>query len=290
MSGLELPELIDIGVNLTSKAFRSDLPQVIARARQAGVAQMVVTGTRLEASWEARELAARHPGVLASTAGVHPHHAREWNEGASGTASQLRVLLAHPEVVAVGECGLDFDRNFSPPADQRRAFAAQLALAAELRKPVFLHERSAHADFAAILREHRAALPRAVVHCFTGDRASLETYLELDLHIGITGWICDERRGQHLLELVRLLPPGRLMVETDAPYLLPRGITPPPAARRNEPAFLPHVLLRVAQALGQPAEQVAAATTATAREFFGLSGPTPPGAGRFSPACPVFQP
>jgi TatD DNase family protein len=122
----------------------------------------------------------------------------------------------------------------------------------------------------AMLREHRSSLARAVVHCFTGDRPTLEAYLELDLHIGITGWICDERRGQHLLELVRLVPSGRLMLETDAPYLLPRGVKPPDGGRRNEPSLLPHVLERVAGALGRPPTEVAMETSATAESFFGL--------------------
>ncbi len=265
MSGLEL---IDIGVNLTARAFAGDLEQVIARARAAGVVQMVVTGLRVELSWAAHRLAGRYPGVLFSTAGVHPHNARECN---ATTIGELRTLAARDNVVAIGECGLDYNRNFSPPAVQRQWFAAQLALAAELKLPVFLHERDAADDFAAILTEHRDALPGAVAHCFTGSRATLERYLAMDLHIGITGWICDERRGTHLLDDVLLIPPGRLMVETDAPFLRPRDL--PGNDRRNEPALLPHVLERVARALDRPPADVAAETTSTARAFFGL--PTP---------------
>jgi TatD DNase family protein len=259
-------ELVDIGVNLAHKRFRADLGDVIARARAAGVATMVVTGTSTAGSWAAWELA-RARGLF-STAGVHPHNARECGEH---TLAELRDLAGRPEVRAIGECGLDYDRNFSPPDVQRRWFAAQLELAAELSMPVFLHEREAHADVAAMVGERRAALPGGVVHCFTGSAAELDAYLELDLHIGITGWICDERRGAHLRDLIARIPPDRLMVETDAPFLTPRDLPRPPPGRRNEPALLPHILDRVATAAGRSREDVAHTTTATARRFFGLA-------------------
>jgi len=262
------PELIDIGANLTNKAFRQDAADVVARAQAAGVGRMVVTGVRVPASWTAYELARRYPGVLYATAGVHPHHARDGN---ASTIDELRNLATRPEVVAVGECGLDYNRNFSEPGDQRRWFEAQLELAVELGMPVFLHERDAHADFVAILSRYRPRLPRAVVHCFTGSVTVAQAYLALDLHIGITGWICDERRGHHLRDVVKLIPPGRLMLETDSPYILPRDLSPRPKSHRNEPAFLPHVLATVAAAQGRPAAEVARETTATACAFFGLS-------------------
>jgi TatD DNase family protein len=260
--------VIDIGANLTSKSFQRDLPSVIDRAAAAGVHTLVVTGTSLAGSRAAAELAERTwPAALHATAGVHPHHAVE----ATGDwLAALRALAGRARVVAVGECGLDFNRNYSPQADQIRCFRAQLELAAELRLPVFLHERDAHDTFIGILREHRPSLRAAVVHCFTGARAHLEAYLSLDLHIGITGWICDERRGRELVTLVPAIPAERLMIETDAPYLLPRNLPAPPRDRRNEPAFLGHVLAAVAAARGDDAAATAAATTATARAFFGL--------------------
>lgn len=272
------PELVDIGANLTSKPFAADLTAVLARASAAGVADIVVTGSSVEGSRHAAEMAA---GATASprlfaTAGVHPHQA---GDTAGGTAwlDELRALAAHPRVVAVGECGLDYDRNYSSRADQLRCFEAQLALAAAVGLPVFLHERAAHADMLAVLREHRASLRAgAVVHCFTGTSAELDAYLDperaLDLHVGITGWICDERRGLHLRDIVGRIPAARLMIETDAPYLLPRNMPALPKNRRNEPAFLPHVLEMVAAARREPAAETARATTATARAFFRLDG------------------
>jgi len=262
--------VIDIGANLTSKTFQRDLPAVIDRAAAAGVDTLVVTGTSLAGSRAAADLAGRSArAALYATAGVHPHHAVE----ATGDwLGELRALAARPRVVALGECGLDFNRNYSPRDDQIRCFHAQLQLAAQLRLPVFLHERDAHDTFTSILREHRASIPGAVVHCFTGTRAQLDAYLSLDLHVGITGWICDERRGRDLVAAVPAIPAQRLMIETDAPYLLPRNMPSPPKDRRNEPAFLPHVLNALAAARGEAPTVTEDATTGTARAFFGLPG------------------
>jgi TatD DNase family protein len=259
--------LIDIGSNLTHDSFAADRDAVMARAFEAGVQRQIVTGTDVTSSEHAAALAAAHPMLLSSTAGVHPHHARDFD----GSRQQLCELVRRPEVVAVGECGLDYFRNFSPPDAQRAAFLAQLSIAAAARKPVFLHQRDAHADFVAILKEFRAGLSGGVAHCFTGGRSELDDYLALDLYVGVTGWVNDERRGQNLREAIPYIPPDRLMVETDAPYLLPRDLQPPPKSRRNEPAFLPHIARTVGVLRGESLETVAAATTANARRFFGLA-------------------
>ncbi|HKU46329.1 MAG TPA: TatD family hydrolase [Burkholderiales bacterium] len=251
--------LVDIGANLTHSAFHEDLNEVLARARQAGVETIIVTGTTVEESRHASTLG------LPFTAGVHPHHARDCNEQ---TIPALRALASHSNCVAIGECGLDFNRNYSPHPDQEKWFVAQLELGLEIGKPLFLHSRDAHPRFAQILKSHD--VKRAVAHCFTGEREELRAYLDLGLYIGITGWICDERRGKHLLELVRDIPREKLLLETDAPYLTPRDLRPQPKARRNEPAFLPHILRTVARALGRPAEEVAAETTRNARQLFSL--------------------
>ncbi|MBX3188093.1 MAG: TatD family hydrolase [Labilithrix sp.] len=263
-------KIVDIGSNLGNKAFRADLGAVLERALEAGVAAIVATGISVPGSRHAWEIAearrARAPKIF-STAGIHPHHASTF--GADAVVA-LRELCARPEVVAVGECGLDFDRNFSPRADQLRCFEAQLELAAELEKPVFLHERAAHVEFTKILERHRPKLARAVVHCFTGEAEALARYLDLDLHIGITGWICDERRGTHLVDLVRRIPADRLMIETDAPYILPRDMRPKPESHRNEPMYLPHVLKTVARARGESEGALARSSTETAKAFFAV--------------------
>jgi TatD DNase family protein len=256
-------KLTDIGANLTHPSFHDDLEAVVARAQGAGVANIVITGTSVLESKLAQEIADRF-GFYA-TAGVHPHHARDCDDTTIGA---LRELAKHPRVVAIGECGLDFNRNYSPHPSQEKWFIAQLELGLELGKPLFLHSRDAHPRFAEILRHHRVT--RAVAHCFTGEREELHAYIELGLYIGITGWICDERRGTHLLELVRDIPRERLLLETDSPYLTPRDMRPQPKSRRNEPAFLPHILKTVARALGRSAEEVAAETTRNAQTLFGI--------------------
>ena len=259
-------ELVDIGANLTHESFSRDLEAVLQRAGAANVTSLILTGTDLEHAEQAVDLCRRFPGLYA-TAGLHPHDASRWS---NAVESAMRDLHRHPEVVAVGECGLDFNRNFSSPADQERAFEAQLGLAAEAGLPLFLHERDAGRRMLDILRSWRDDISQAVVHCFTGERETLHGYLDLDLHIGLTGWLCDERRGHHLRELVGDIPLTRLMVETDCPYLLPRNLPAKLKGRRNEPALLPWVVREIAHWRGTDEAEVAIATTATARRFFRL--------------------
>ncbi len=260
-------ELVDIGANLTHDSFDHDRRETLARAAAAGVARLVLTGTSVTSSVQANALAEEHPGALFATAGVHPHHASEFD---AHTAAALRALLGNPACVAVGECGLDFFRDFSPRAAQRHAFAAQLELAAACGKPAFLHQRDAHEEFVAMLTPARARLVGGVAHCFTGGPTELAAYLDLDLYIGVTGWVCDERRGAELRAAVPHIPLERLLVETDAPYLLPRDLHPKPRSRRNEPAHLPHIVERVAALRREPSDVVAQATTANAERLFGL--------------------
>ncbi len=261
------PPLIDIGANLTHDSFDADRDDVLQRGRDAGVVQMVITGASREHSPLALQLARAHPGELFATAGVHPHHASEYTAECD---AEMRALHAHPEVVAVGECGLDYFRDFSPRPAQRRAFELQLQIAADTGKPLFLHQRDAHDDFVAVMKNFDGRLGAAVVHCFTGTRRELFECLDQDWHIGITGWLCDERRGEHLRELVRHIPAHRLMIETDAPYLLPRTIKPAPPNRRNEPMYLAHIVEELARDRGEDIAVTAAGATATARAFFGL--------------------
>lgn len=263
-------QLIDIGVNLTNPSFATQRQAVLDRAYASGVAQLVVTGTSVAGSEEALQLCHELDESalrLFCTAGIHPHSASEWH---ADTEAGLRALLKEDRVRAVGECGLDFNRDFSPRPQQEKVFEAHLALAAELRLPVFLHERDASQRLLEILRDYRDSLPAAVVHCFTGEQRALFSYLDMDLHIGITGWICDERRGTHLHPLVRNIPRGRLMLESDAPYLLPRSLRPKPRNGRNEPAYLTEVLREVALHRGETESDLAAHSTACSRAFFNL--------------------
>ena len=226
---------------------------------------MVVTGTCLRSSHEAVRLCASFAPSLYSTAGIHPHDAKSFDERA---VVELEQLSQQPAVVAIGECGLDFNRDFSPRPMQRSCFAAQLDLAAKTSLPVFMHERDAHDEFVDSVAQRRSKLSNGVVHCFTGTYEQASAYLDLDLHLGITGWICDERRGMHLREVVQKIPVDRLMIETDAPYLAPRDIRP--KISRNEPKHLPHILKTVADSRGEPVEQLADQLMLTTKRFFNI--------------------
>jgi TatD DNase family protein len=260
-------ELIDIGCNLTHDSFDADRDEVLQRAEAAGVVQMIVTGASEDGSIAALEQARAHPGLLFATAGVHPHHAGDFS---ADTESVLRELAAQPGVVAVGETGLDYFRDLAPRAAQRAAFERQLEIGIDSGLPLFLHQRDAHADFVAILHSVRDRLARVVVHCFTGSRAELAECLDLDCFIGITGWICDERRGTHMLEYLGDIPSARLMIETDSPYLKPRNLRPLVKTHRNEPRWLPWIAETLAASRGEALEELARDTTANARAFFEL--------------------
>ena len=260
-------EWIDIGCNLGHESFEHDRHAVVQRAADAGVLQLVLTGASVAGSERARQLAADNPARMRATAGVHPHLAAEVDNDA---LTRLRELHALDVVAAVGECGLDYFRDISPRPVQQRAFEQQLALAETCGKPVFLHQREAHADFRAILSEFRDRLGPVVVHCFTDTRQALYDYLDLDCHIGITGWVCDERRGRPLKEIVPAIPAERLMLETDAPYLKPRNLRPKARTHRNEPCWLPWIGGTVAALRGVSPALLAEQTSANARGFFGL--------------------
>ncbi len=257
---------VDIGLNLSSERYDADREAVLQRGLVADVSHFILTGTSLEESRKVVAMAATLPGCRA-TVGIHPHDASHLDDT---VLAGLRHLLREPGVVAVGETGLDFNRNYSPPAAQEKAFVAQMGLAAETGLPLFLHERDASARMIELLKTHRDDWNSGVLHCFTGSREALHAYLDLGLMIGITGWVCDERRGQELQALVKEIPANRLLLETDGPWLLPRDLPSPPKNKRNEPAFLPHIAARVAALRGESLEILAAQTTANAKQIFNL--------------------
>jgi TatD DNase family protein len=259
-------KLVDIGVNLAHDSFDADRAEVIARARAVGVQRMIVTGSSLASSAAALALAQQDAGLFA-TVGVHPHHAADID---ASHAPELLGMAGSPGAVAVGECGLDFFRDFSPRDRQQEAFRLQLEIAMQTGLPVFLHQRDAHERFVAILDECGAKRPAGVAHCFTGGPRELSDYLDRGLYIGVTGWICDERRGDALRAAARHLPLDRVLVETDAPYLLPRDLEPRPRGRRNEPMHLPHVVRALAALMGVTPEKLAEASTRNAEALFSL--------------------
>ena len=272
----DMYKYVDIGVNLTGRSFKKDISQVIERAHQAGVQQLIVTGTNVEHSEQALLLTEQYRTVCYATVGLHPHHASDFS---SDVESELRVMLKHENAVAVGECGLDFNRNFSTRKQQIRAFEGQLAMAIELQKPLFLHQRDAHDDFIAIIKNCRQQLKQIVVHCFTEGVEEVNGYVSLDMHIGVTGWICDERRGLALRQAVKHIPLDRILLETDAPYLLPRDLKQaaveckletfkPVKKGRNEPCFLPHIARVAAEHMQLTENELVSAAYRNSCHFF----------------------
>lgn len=259
--------LFDICFNFTHTSFRKDEQEVLQRALDASVHHFLVTGSDLEDSNQSVQLANKYKNGMYATTGVHPHLANSWQDD---TYVALRDLAHNPRVLAIGEAGLDYHRNFSTHEQQVHAFKQQIELAIELQKPLFLHERDAHDDFFNIITEYQKDLNNTVVHCFTGDRRALENYISLDFYIGITGWICDERRGAHLHDLVSLIPENRLLIETDAPYLFPRSVRPRPKKQRNEPHYLPHIAEQIALHRGDSLERLSQYTMANSLRFLNL--------------------
>ncbi|OZB05110.1 MAG: hydrolase TatD [Idiomarina sp. 34-48-12] len=253
----------DCGVNLTNGKLYRDMDAVLQRAASAGVEKILVIGTNVQESADAVALCDRYPEQLLATVGVHPHDAAD---AAPDFIAQLKQLAEHPSVVAIGECGLDFNRNYSPQATQLEVFEAQLALAAELQLPVYLHERDAHQQQCDLLTRYQSEIPRMLAHCFTGGKKELARYLDLGCYIGITGWLCDERRGLELQQAVLDIPADRLLLETDAPFLVPRTIRPRPA--QNEPCYLPEIGKFLAQLRHQEVREIAAQTWQNSLRFF----------------------
>lgn len=274
-----MPAYIDIGLNLCASAFRHDREAVLERARQNGLRAMIITGTDIASSEQAIELCAQLGDDLYSTAGVHPHHAKDYRES---TSYRIAELASETCVKAIGECGLDFKRNFSSEKQQRHAFEAQLEVAADVGLPVFLHQRDAHDAFLSMMQRWRPRLAGAVAHCFTGTAEEAKAYIDLDMHIGITGWLCDERRGDSLRDAVTQIPVERIMIETDAPYLMPRDLlkqadntdaiidTSLLKKNRNEPCVLPHIAQQLAAIIGYNHATLCDQLLSTSQDFFSL--------------------
>ncbi|WP_326982320.1 TatD family hydrolase [Chryseobacterium sp. MYb264] len=257
---------IDIGINITNKQFYNDQEEIINRAVNNGVEQIILTGTSVRGSKESAEIAEEYPEILYSTAGIHPHDAKSFsNEG----MNELRALLKRDATVSVGECGLDFDRDFSPRSVQEKCYRAHLELSIEVDKPLFLHERGAFKRFMAITDEYLMQLPKAVIHCFTGTLDEAKIYLDKGFYLGLTGAVSDQSRFKHLEEVVRYVPLDRMMIETDAPFMLPKNISRP-QSRRNEPSFLPYVAQSIAHIKKIGISEVAEETTEVAKSFFRL--------------------
>ncbi|MDO5848888.1 MAG: TatD family hydrolase [Methanobrevibacter sp.] len=260
-----MENLIDIGLNLMHSSFRKNREEIIEEAKKAGVSKFIITGTNVNSSQIASEYASKFPDTLYSTSGVHPHDAKTCNEK---TLEELESIAKNPCVVAIGECGLDYNRDFSPRDVQREWFEKQIELAEKLDMPLFLHERDAHEDMYKILERHPEIAKKSVIHCFTGTKIEAENYIDLGCHIGVTGWICDMKRGKSLQKAVTAIPSDKLMIETDAPFLIPKNFDVKPKKNRNEPKYLPHILNTIAYYKGEDSEKLGEEVTKTTRKFF----------------------
>jgi TatD DNase family protein len=266
--------LAETHAHLDDQKFDADRDEVVQRSKDAGIEWMVTVGTDLESSRAAIALSERYPNVYA-TVGIHPHHATIVNQALLAT---LRALAVHPRVVAVGEIGLDFYRDFAPRKAQRAAFKAQLDLAADINKPVVVHirdksgESGAYDEVLATLYDWLAGHSTVqspnlgVLHCFSGNLASAQSAIDLGFYVGIDGPITYPN-AKALRAVVAELPLDRLLLETDCPYLAPQKRR----GRRNEPAYLPYIARKVAEIKGVDVRRVAQVTTANAERLFHLT-------------------
>lgn len=252
---------LDSHAHLADPAFDPDRDTVIARARAAGAAAIVAIGESLSAAARARAISESHRGFVYYTAGVHPHDAASFDPVRDPAEIRAEVALG---AVAIGECGLDYHYDHSPRTLQRRAFTAQLAIAAETGRPVVVHTRDAEDDTAAIMREAGDAGIRGVLHCFTGSHALAHAALESGWYISFSGIVTFKKWTDDAL--VQLVPDDRLLVESDSPYLAPV----PDRGKRNEPAWVARTVGRVAAARGVSADFVGELAISNATRFFGF--------------------
>lgn len=253
------PEYYDIGLNLFSSQFPD--PERIAQEAFDASVMFIITGSDMKSSEAAAGFVKTHDCY--ATAGIHPHCAAGAGES---DFARLRAFLENERVVAVGECGLDYDRMFSPKEDQLRCLEKHIALAEETGKPMFLHERRAAEDLIRAFSGHKELCRRSVVHCFTGGPEEAEKYLDMGFCIGVTGWICDDRRAEALREAVRLIPPDRIMAETDAPYLIPRNIKG--LGRPNHPRNVRYVAAELARYMDIPEAELLPRLRENTERFF----------------------
>ena len=252
----------DIGLNLFCKQFPRP-EEILSDAAENGVG-CILTGSDMKSSESVAGFVKDHD--CWGTCGIHPHSA---DSARAEDFQRIREIVSGNEkIVAVGECGLDYDRMFSTKENQIRCFEHHIKLAEELGKPLFLHEREASDDFIARFKKHRDICSRAVVHCFTGDKDTLKKYLDMGFYIGVTGWICDDRRGGALREAVKIIPADRIMAETDAPYLTPKNVKG--LDRTNLPQNIVYVVRELAKHMKLSEDELTLRLAENTKNFFGL--------------------
>ena len=256
---------IDIACNFTHESFKDNLNEVITNAELEGVEKFVLLSASLADLELIKEILIYAPEKFFITAGIHPHHATEILDS---NYDDLLDRLQSINPNAIGETGLDYFRNISPPDVQKKSFSMHVEIAKELSLPLYLHQRNAHDDFIRIIKEKRNNFPKFIVHCFTGTQKELDEYLELGAYIGLTGWICDANRNIDLRQSIKNIPIDRMMIETDCPYLIPRNLPNKPKKNINEPKYLPHIANEIADLIGVEIDELKLATRNNAINFF----------------------
>ena len=256
---------IDIACNFTHESFKHNLDEVINNAEQEGVEKFVLLCASLADISPIKVIQNNAPEKYFISAGIHPHHATEILEiNHDALLNKLKSISPN----AIGETGLDYFRNISPPNIQKKSFGMHIEIAKELSLPLYLHQRDAHDDFIRIIKENISNFPKFVVHCFTGTQVELDEYLELGAYIGLTGWICDAKRNIDLRKSIKNIPIEKMMIETDSPYLIPKNLMDKPKKNINEPKYLPHIANEICELTGYGLEELKLATSNNAIEFF----------------------
>ena len=256
---------IDIACNFTHDSFKDNLDEVLNNAEHAGVDKFVLLCASLDDIDPIKVIQNNTPEKFFISAGIHPHHATEILE-INYDALFNKLKSINPN--AIGETGLDYFRNISPPDIQKKSFGMHIEIAKELNLPLYLHQRDAHSDFIRIIKENISNFPKFVVHCFTGTQAELDEYLELGAYIGLTGWICDAKRNIDLRKSIKNIPIEKMMIETDSPYLIPKNLIVKPKKNINEPKYLPHIANEICELTGYELEELKLATSNNAIKFF----------------------
>ncbi len=258
--------IIDIGANLTHPDLIGEIDEIKHKMSLEQVAKAIIISSTFDDTDAALEIISDHPNIFYTTAGFHPHNAKDYSEQ---YFDKIKDKANNPNVVAIGECGLDYYRKYSSKETQVVCFERHIELSSITKKPLFLHERNAHKDFLDILSENLDTLDKFVVHCFTGDIDQLRKYLDIGSYIGITGWITDKRRGSHLHDIIKFIPRNRLMIETDCPYLIPHNIDTV-SNNVNYPYYLPYIASFMSKCLNISVEELRKSTYETTLNFFSL--------------------
>ena len=257
--------LADSCFNINHECFKIDLGDILDAANNVGVEYFFCPASKEKEIEDLINLSESYQKNIFCSIGIHPHNASDLKPN---TIENLKKYLGNQHVKAIGEIGLDYYRNFQSPEIQKKCFNAFLELASTNQYPVFLHHREAFSDFYPMIKNCIGEVPDSIVHCFTGTKSELKKFLDLGLYIGITGWICDPKRGADLREIIKYIPLDRLLIETDAPYLVPKNMVNKPRNNRNEPLFLEHIANDISELLNIDKALLAEETTNNFKKLF----------------------